>query len=173
MALKRVLKLLRSHLSHFYECSRANLKPNPKPIPKPNPEPSQAKPSQNCSHLMSLGRAAIKHITRTKLCCCCCHLPSFTPSCLPFDCLLLKNINNLHNKCNRATCEVCALLGLSDKRGDLRQLAVATGKVQQQLLPAVNKHGFLQVPVPRPRPRPRTHMSVATFLWQWRITTAK
>lgn len=44
MALKRVLKLLRSHLSHFYECSRANLKPNPKPIPKPNPEPSQAKP---------------------------------------------------------------------------------------------------------------------------------
>lgn len=48
MALKRVLKLLRIHLSHFYECSRADLKPNPKPIPKPNPEPipepSQAKP---------------------------------------------------------------------------------------------------------------------------------
>lgn len=155
MALKRVLKLLRSHLSHFYECSRANLKPNPKPIPKPNPEPSQ-----NCSHLMSLGRAAIKHITRTKLCCCSNLLPSFTPPCLPFDCLLLKNINNLHNKCNRATCEVCALLGLSDKRGDLRQLAVATGKVQQQLLPAVNKHGFLQVPVPRPR----THTHVGCYL---------
>lgn len=165
MALKRVLKLLRSHLSHFYECSRANPKPNPKPIPKPSPEPSQAKPELQPFNV-TWARSHQAYYEDEAL------LPSsLLPSCLPFDCLLLKNINNLHNKCNRATCEVCALLGLSDKRGDLRQLAVATGKVQQQLLPAVNKHGFLQVPVPRPGPRP--HMSVATFLWQWRITTAK
>jgi len=55
-----------SHLSHFYECSQANRSQTQTQFHfNPNSNPT---PTRNGCHLMSLGRATIKHITRTKIC---------------------------------------------------------------------------------------------------------
>lgn len=105
--------------------------------------PSQAKPSQNGSHLMSLGRAAIKHITRTKLCCC---SLSSSPLVSPIWLSVVEKYQQFTQQMQPSHMWSVCTPWLVWQEGRL----VATGKVQQQLLPAVNKHGFLLVPVPRP-----------------------